>query len=426
MDGRDQIAHRPPVISERARAARAEWNRFNGFCAALRVDPRDSDSCIVYLTHLFESDHLSGAQLNRRLGLLDLVRDLDGLPRWRSQTEVRLFMRGLLRTARLQDNREQSDPLYREHVALLIEQTLRPTPKQARLRAGVLLFHHTGWPALAVSRLKWCDIDLRRKERTVVTWPDGFRYPSQRRELVVVDHPDGLHPLRDALTRVRGLADTSPFVTWPPFDYSHTAAPFLVRKAKTVLENCQGDPAAAVWVVSRSPEQVRNRAAMVLGFGTALTTRETLKLKQGHVEVTGSGLVVSVPGRRRQVGIPRDPGTLVDPLDAWEEWISEADSWGLADPEAPVLLDAHNLGLYPHGVGEPGLNRIVQVPAASLRMKGRFGWQSLRFGAIRTAIRDNERTHHVAALAATTLGTVAIHQQREQLISHSVAGQLGL
>jgi hypothetical protein len=68
----------------------------------------------------------------------------------------------------------------------------------------------------------------------------------------------------------------------------------------------------------------------------------------------------------------------------------------------------------------------VQKPAGELCMKGHFAWQSLRWGSIRTAIRENERAHHVAALAATSINAIGRHQRREQLITHSVAGQLGL
>ena len=93
---------------------------------------------------------------------------------------------------------------------------------------------------------------------------------------------------------------------------------------------------------------------------------------------------------------------------------------------APAILDAHKLGVYPRAIGEPGLNQLVQRPASALGLCGTFSWQSLRWGAIRTAIRDNERTHHIASLAATRLDTIGRHQHREQLITHSVAGQLGL
>jgi hypothetical protein len=413
----------PTVGDDRLRKARTAEALFDAFCHALGIPPTEPDSCVLYLAHLMEAEGLSGAQLDRRLTFIDVARRVDGREPLRANRHIRVFVRGLLRTARLHIPRELSDPIYREHLAALVEQTMRPTPKQTRLCAAVMLLHHTSWPAVMVARLRWRDLDLRRPDRTVIHWPTRGSYAP--RSDIRVDHPPSRDPLRLALDSVAALND-GPFVTFPPAEYHPSAAPFLVTKAVRALQATGGEPGEATKLVSTSPEQIRNRAALIIGFGAALTLKEGLALTQRDIAVTSTGLLVTIPGRRRPVGIHRDPGTLVDPVGAWENWLDEMSSWDLRDDSRPAFLDAHKRGVYPRGIGERGLERLVQDPANALGMKGNFSWQSLRWGAIRSAIRDNERRHQVAALAATSLDTVNVHYRRESLIKHSVAGQLGL
>ena len=197
-------------------------------------------------------------------------------------------------------------------------------------------------------------------------------------------------------------------------------------KASQALTACDDDVEAALALASRSPKQVRNRIAMILGYGAALTTEEALALTQGDVTMMPDGLLVTVPGRRRAVGIAREPGTSLDPISAWQDWLAEVDWWDARKDSLPALLETHNLGVHPKSIGSRGLTRIVHEAADALSLSGTYTWQSLRWGAIRTAIRNNERHHQVAALAATSLDAVARHYRRESLISYSVAGQLGL
>ena len=393
---------------------------------------------MLYLTHLLETEQPSTLQVDQRVALLDLARPLDGLPPFREDRGFQLFLHGLLRKARLHQAGPQSDPLYREHVTALIEQTMRPTARQIRLRAAVLLLHHTGWPSLAIARLSWSDIDLRRRDRTTINWPHELTthaafHPSRdiAPDAVVLTHPGpaaGLtgHLLREALDRAREIPEASPYVTWPPKDYKPRVPPFLVTKARRALEATDHNPDRALELVSSSPEQARDRVALVLGYGAALTTREALALRTTDITVTPEGLRIQVPGRRHPIGVSREPGTSHDPIDAWDTWMREAQSWGIQTSDSPALLAAHHLSVRAQRISETALNQLVQRSAGALGYVGTYAWTSLRWGAIRTAIRDNERTHHIARLAGTRLDAVNTHQQREQLITHSVAGQLGL
>lgn len=412
------------IDSKHLRRARDAEAHLDNFCYALGVSPSEPESCVLYLTYLLSVDGLTGPQLNARLGLIDLARRLDGRPRLRDCPEIKVFVRGLLRRADVGEFREQSDPIYREILTALIAETLRPTAKQARLQVAVLLCHHTSWPLAAIARLKWVDIDRRRADLTLIRYPRRGRGP--KAEDVRLEHPTSVPSLRKALDRVAQLNDASAYVTFPPDAHRIGGAPWQVLKAEGALAASDGNVEAALSLVSRSPEQTRNRVAMILGYGAALTVSEALSLTQADVSVALDGLLLAVPGRRNVVGIPADPGTLMDPISAWEEWVDEVASWGLRDDLLPILLETHNLRVYGNVMSSRGVSAIVQQPADALSMVGTFRWQSLRWGAIRTAVRNSERQHEVASLANTSLDAVGLHYRRELLIKHSVAGQLGL
>ena len=184
---------------------------------------------------------------------------------------------------------------------------------------------------------------------------------------------------------------------------------------------------------SAPPEQVRNRVALLIGFD-ALTTHKAICVRQGDVDPTPSGRVVTPPPGALVPSVsmssigPSGPGGWLGAIWLGAIWLGAmgrgTGTLGLRSAGGPALFDAHQLGVPPHSLAERGLNQRVQRRPAGARMSGTSSCRRCDAEAIRAAIRDNDRMHHVAALAAAGLDTTARHRRREQLTAHSVAGQV--
>ena len=124
----DALAFSRAATGPRAEKARLAHDLYLTFCDRLHVPDDASDSCVLYLTWLWDSEHLSGAQLDRRLSLIDHVQALEGRATFRERPEIRTYLRGLLRTANLECVTEQATPVYREILAALVEPPCRRHP----------------------------------------------------------------------------------------------------------------------------------------------------------------------------------------------------------------------------------------------------------------------------------------------------------
>src|SRR3954453_3350068 len=138
----------------RLRAVRREEQAFAEFLRRLRLE-RSSDALILYLPHLANADHVTGQTLRRKLGLLSLAQRLAGQPGWRSDPDVRAYLRGMHRHLALGPIQEKSDPVYHETLHAMIDALMLPTHDQPRDRAVILLANATLWPARGLYQLRW-------------------------------------------------------------------------------------------------------------------------------------------------------------------------------------------------------------------------------------------------------------------------------
>jgi hypothetical protein len=145
------------------------------------------------------------------------------------------------------------------------------------------------------------------------------------------------------------------------------------------------------------------------------------------VSTTPEGVLLRIPGRDRPTGIPADPTMPGDPVSAWTEWLASMRHQGSQRPESPAFPKTSGSRISAKPITEYGLNAIVHDAVERAHLDGRYAFTSLRTGLIRTALRAEERAHVLAAHAdLRSLDSVARHERRENLIRHSVAGQLGL
>jgi hypothetical protein len=199
-----------------------------------------------------------------------------------------------------------------------------------------------------------------------------------------------------------------------------------VRRALRVVEAHRGDTAAALREVSTSRRQLRDRALLLIGYGAALWPAEATSLLACHIEVAPDGLLLAVPNRRFVTAIPGDPGMPYDATAAWEEWVSGAAPAGL--PAAwPAFPHIPRNSIWNEPLDTTGLSYTVERAARRAQVESHYTFTSLRVGWIRTALRADAQSHDIAAhVDLRRLESVTLHDYRENLIRHSVAGQLGL
>jgi len=412
-------ALRVVVAPERVAAAQREHAVLERFCDRLRV-PIGRDAVCLYLTWLHDQDSTARV-IHRRLALLDLFARLRGDLPWTHDPEVRLFLRGLHRDAQLGGRSARADPLYRELVDLLVDAVMAPTPVQLRDRAIILITASTGTPAQALSRITWEHVRWVPSGAVIEVPAIPGSRGGRRIELEAGAGP--LCPVR-ALRRLR---EATGIGGGHIFGGSAERKDALRIRRTTRLLDLDRDVCAVLKTACVTPRQLRDRAALLIGYGAALQTFEASRLLQGHIAVTPEGVLIAVPGRSQPTAIPADPGMPHDPVVAWTDWLAAADSQSRADPGQAAFLRISGEKIWRDPLKPRGFNLMVHHAATLAGLEGEFSYTSLRIGLIRTALRAGERAHDVAAHAhLQRLNSVGLHERRENLIRHSVAGQLGL
>ena len=85
---------------------------------------------------------------------------------------------------------------------------------------------------------------------------------------------------------------------------------------------------------------------MLIASHAALRAREAVALRDSCLTVTSRGLLVTVPGRRYDVGIRPRPGSH-DPGVAWAAWLEAKHAAGLTDPNQPAFSTIYDHKLLP-------------------------------------------------------------------------------
>ena len=399
-----------------AAACGKEQARFEAFCKRLALPSDHPFSLALYLTWLHESEGATGKQIDVAVNHLDTMARVRGNRPWRRQPEVARFLRGLYRRDRRGPSPEAAAPLYRELVEVLVSAVTALEPDQQRDRAAVLLRHHTGLDIRGLMALRWRDIRLTRKSAEVTpTRPAGKEWHTAAR--------GGPTCLVDALARLRSNG------AHPDGRVLAVGASARegVQTALTAANNAGDDLSAQVKAATHSNLQDRDRAILLIAYGAALTRSETISLRQRHLTVTSEGLRVAVPSRPTPTDLRADPGMPGDPVAAWEAWRQALHDHGRAAPDRPAFLRATRETILDTQITKWGLKSLMDRAVAAAGLTGTYTFHSLRWGLIRTAFRADEPVHVVAAhLGLKTLGGAAYHQRRENMIRHSVAGQLGL
>ena len=313
------------VAPDRLASATTDRARSRTSVADCACRPR-STHC-SYLTWLREQG-ATARDIRRRLSRLDLNARLEGRQAYTADREVRRYLLGLHREANIGATVERCDPLYRELVEVLVTAVMRPTPDQLRDRAAILVAAHSGVPARPLARITWQDVRWTA-EGARITVPPPSNSTRRSRTFDLSSLHNAQCPIR-ALRRLRqntGIAGGYVFGTNGGLGDGHR-----IRRATRLLEQHQDDLAGALRAVSMSARQLRARALLVLGYGTAIRTTEATRLRVRDLEVTPDGVLVRIAGRRLETGLRTDPGMPCDPVTAWTEWLgypgrSEAIGW---------------------------------------------------------------------------------------------------
>lgn len=398
---------------------------------------RSIEAVALYLTRLHESTPMTGRALRERLHLLDLHRRLAGEPPWSDDPDLHGYLHGLHRLAPREASMPRCDPLYPELLRAVVDATMLPSRQQRRGVVAVLLRNETGLPAAAIARLTWDDVHLTGTQAQISvtrTVGRGNPTPLTYRVPARLGQPGCLVA---ALRQLRTAGPSGRYVVannGGPADQQRvrdwlTALPAHPRSPTPRLPALSGRRIAPILaaIAAPSPAQVRDRALLLMGYGAALRTGEATRLHQGDVEVHERGLLLTVSGRSRPTAIPTSSLPDYDPIGAWTTWLSHMRGQHRAGPAGPAFRQVSFSQIWRPALTPAGLNFIVRQRCTQAGLAGTFNFSSLRVGLIRTALRENDALHVVAAQAdLTSLGSVLRHEQREQLLRHNVAGMLGL
>ena len=182
--------------------------------------------------------------------------------------------------------------------------------------------HHTPLRQADLPRLLWRDVALRRDSVTIAlpARPKYGRQPA-RDSVVTVAACRGRLCVVAALRRLREQGASPHDQVFPATKGSTTGQPNQrVAAAVRQLNSADVDVAALVQRLGESPEQIRDRAILLLAYGAGLGAQETTHLRQRDVTIHPEGLMLNVPGRQGPTGIPANPGMDDDPVEAWGSW----------------------------------------------------------------------------------------------------------
>lgn len=319
-------------------------------------------------------------------------------------------------------------PLYPETIEALIDAVMQPSLSQLRDVCLLLLAHHSRLSVTSLWRLKWADVSLRKDRILLPADKD-----QQHRQVVEIPASGG--PACPVRATVRWHAAQARAVG-PVFGtrdreamYATLASLGYPPKALTKgpLPSATDLRATVVQLLRPSARQTQDRAILLIGFAGALSTLEMMRLRWSHVREGPSSLSLLVPGRPTSIRVEQATSPVYCPVQAWANWRAIRE---IAPEEAErtfAFVDARGPQPWTQPATYKSLNRVVRTAARAAGVEARWGFLSVRQGAIRSAVRAGLPSHEIAHLAGLrTFVSVASYESAENLIRTSVAGRVGL
>jgi integrase len=373
--------------------------------------------------------------ISRAVAALDAAAKGRGEPRWSADEGVDRWLRGFLKGMPYGRTGERASPLYRDQLEALAEACLVPTRQQRLQAAAVIMANETGLPATALARLRWRDIRFR-SESVQIAPPDFERRGPRGKDQHTLRASDGA---ACPLTALRALCGTAARFVLDGEGTSTTdrqrVAGYLgplphpakggFRRRERLDQNAL--TALVEGLVAPGPQAARDLALITVSHGAALRGREAIALTQRDIQFHGPTLKITVPDRREPIYLPGLPGAPACPVAAWTTWQQHlADQNRVADPQR-AFLRVSGSKIWDRPMIPAGLNYVIRQRVDQAQLTGDFVYTSIRVGAMRGWIRDGRRELLVARDAGlVSLSAVERHERRETLISHSVAGMVGL
>lgn len=398
------------------------------FCAAHDL-PVTREAVAIYLACAMEDPKAHGPSLRARLALLDVAARVTGAEPWSRDPELRLFLRGMYRVAPLRDGSRTTDPIYAEMIGALVDATIQPSYAQLRDIAVLLLAHHAGLSATQMWRLTWADVSLRRDSLRITLGARGAR-PSR---VLTVPATGGITCPVAAVARLH--AEQAKAVG-PVFASRHREGMYATLSSlgypATVASAPQRPTARALQAIARrlmgpTARQVQDRGIILLAFAACLSTHEVIRLRTADLRAQDEAVIVHARGRSVavRVGMAADPRYC--PVRAWEEWCAIRQGPTSEGTGALAFVDARGPQPWTRPLTYKSLNRIVHAATETAGLEGRWGFLSLRQGAIHTAVRAGQSAHSIAHQAGLeSLVSIEAYQGREELVRGSLAGHVGL
>lgn len=418
------------MIDYRADRERAQ---FEAFCASYRVSPT-VDVAPLYLT-LRAEQGADARAISRTVAAFDAAARRRGEPRWSTDEGVERWLRGFLKGTPYGRTGERAAPLYREQVLALAEVCREPTRQQRLQVAAVVLGNETGLPAAALTRLGWRDVRLLAN--SVEIQPPGFERRGPRDfDKITLNATGGPACPVTALRALRGsgsrsVLDGEGTSTTDRQRVGGYLAP-LPQPAKGGYRRRErlGQDALNALVeglLAPGPQATRDLALITISHGAALRGHEAIALTQGDIRFHGPTLKITVPDRREPIYLPSEPGTPACPVTAWTTWQQHLTDQNRVGAGQRAFLRVSGSKIWDRPMIRAGLNYVVGQRVEQAQLTSDYAYSSLRIGAMRGWIRDGRRELLVARDAGLlSLSAVERHERRETLISHSVAGMVGL
>lgn len=409
------MSHHSPAYR---RSAEREQAAFESLCADLNLRP-DASAVVLYLL-LQMSRGQSGLRIRARLRHLDVVRRSAGQSAWSDDKLVLDAMAGVYRKARL-PLPSAPDPLYLEDMRALVDMMDRPTVTQLRDRALLLVGGAGRLDAQQLQSLQWTDVRIKRGAVLIeVTRP-------VERVIVLPATSDELCPVA-ALSELHRTQGTPHGAVFGGIHVVHVRRvmhpiPASGRWGSGASRNRLGTVIREVMQPRR--RQLRNRALMLLSFSTYLRSGEVRGLRHCDVRPQSGGLLIAVRGRHpRTLGVRPLADPRYCPVQAWRTW---AEARGPVAPSQPAFPELLGQTPQKRRIGDDALNRLLHKAVQEAELSGRYAFESIRVGAIRTALRSGAPVHVVAREAGVRdIERILRHLRSEQLLTANVAGELGL
>ena len=349
--------------------------------------------------------------------------------------EVRDLLRGVYRELGLATGGARSEPLYLELVHALADVVMRPTLAQRRAEAALLLTYMLRLPTMRLARLKWSDLRFVHGRLEVQLRSRIGRGPYKSEVLSISDRTDTGRRTIEAVRALRSQTPAGQMLVFGDSGVDWTYARLLA--AVSHLRTPASDSGrslrpkdlerALTGAGQPDPAQLRDRALIVLGFLAGLRTREAATLAASDIRISQRGLTLHIRGRRGPTFIAGGHEPRYDPVACWVEWCTHAAARWRSPSSAPAFPLIKFTVIQNHRMSEAGLNLVIHQRCAQAGLVGNYAFTSLRTGMMRTAARADTPSHVIAAQAdLRSLGSVQRHEQRENLLRHSVAAQLGL